>query len=126
LTALQTLNLFSNALSSTIPQSLANLRQLNEFLVSSNQLASPLPQFLQTRPPIANIDLRDNKYVACASNAVPTVSEAEALGAHQCQCTTYANAAVALVVASSSYSFTCPLPTWCSSSGNSLCTPCRT
>jgi len=77
-----------------------------------NRLSSPLPSFLQTKPPVHNIvDIRSNAFVRSRS-CVHSI----------------------LVWSSSSLKATrslahqqgCPLPSWCDAppKGNGMCTPC--
>jgi len=97
------LSLIGNQLSGTIPESLGNLQRAKYIMMHSNNLEGSIPASFANFGSATRVKVAENNL----NGTVPWTSDPgyDVFDARYNQ-------------------FSCPLPEWCSSSGNGLCEPC--
>merc|ERR1712137_76934 len=123
------INLSYNKFSGKIPKTLAQLPLLTDILANNNTFTGEVPSFsFSVSPLLKNINLSGNLIMGSIPSSISSITWLSSLILNDNQ---LSGTLPVFLQTQPSYTtnlahnrFRCPLPQWCSSLGNSLCTPC--
>jgi len=142
---------FNNYLTGTMPSSLSNLKDLNYLQLNFNAITGTIPESYGNWYKLIELSLIGNQLTGTIPNSLGHLESAKYIMMHSNQLTgtipaSFANftSATRIKVAKNQLKgplpwtsdpgldvfdardnlFSCPLPSWCSSSGNGFCEPC--
>eukprot|EP01094_Clydonella_sp_ATCC50884_P018351 TRINITY_DN3382_c0_g1_i5.p1 TRINITY_DN3382_c0_g1~~TRINITY_DN3382_c0_g1_i5.p1 ORF type:complete len:351 (+),score=89.50 TRINITY_DN3382_c0_g1_i5:312-1364(+) len=129
-TALTTLRLNGNDLEGALPASLASLRRLESLFVGDNKLNGTLdPAVLSKMASLQFLSAGNNRFSGTIDQSISLMPSLHTLALAgntlQSPLPPFLQTQPKISVDLRNNNFSCPLPAWCSKSGNGRCEPCH-